>query len=300
MVAYAPQPIPIVAILLRPPKILDGEIYISFSKEEITKSAEPFIFSLVLKFFRNRPSLDDIRSYIRRRWGLVVQPVVSLMAAPRSVFVRFANEGDFKMAISRESCEVKGVPYRAFHWSTEYTEELESPVVPVWISLPSLPPNLFHESFLENITMPIGKYVRSDNCTRCATRTDAARVCVEMNAAKDPIESLWIGVPHQMGSRLQKVIYENLPAYCRLCKTQGHNIAKCRKAGAQDGKNKNLEGNRDNRRRIYKEKGQTEGETGQIPLVTGSEMVKGKELSSSIQVGSLMIVEEPEEVELQG
>ncbi|KAF5442561.1 hypothetical protein F2P56_035205 [Juglans regia] len=294
MVANAPQPIPVVEIPLRPLKVLDGEIF-SFSKDEITKSAEPFIFSLVLKFLRNRPSLDDIRSCIRRRWGLVDQPVVSSMAASRSMFVRFANEGDFKMAISRESCEMRGVPYRAFHWSTDYTDETESPVVPVWISLPGLPPNMFHESFLENITLPIGKYVRSDNCTRCATRTDAARICVEMNANMDPIESIWIGVPHQKGSRLQKVIYENLPAYCRLCKTQGHNISKSRKAGGQDGKNINLVGNKARNRRMYKEKDLTEEEPGQLMAL---EMDKGKELISSVQVENRLSIEEIEEGEL--
>ncbi|KAF5458875.1 hypothetical protein F2P56_022870, partial [Juglans regia] len=265
MVANAPQPIPVVEIPLRPPKVLDGEIYISFSKDEITKLAEPFIFSLVLKFLRNRPSLDDIRSCIRRRWGLVDQPVVSSMAAPRSVFVRFANEGDFKMAISRESCEMKGVSYRAFHWSTDYTEDTESPVVPVWISLPGLPPNMFHESFLENIILPIGKYVRSDNCTRCATRTDAARVCVEMNANKILLNRFGLG----------------------LCKTQGHNISKCRKASVQDGKNINLEGNKARSRRIYKEKELNEEETGQIPLI------------SSVQVENRLFIEELEEGELQ-
>lgn len=56
------------------------------------RSASPFAFSLVLKFLRQRPSLDVIRSVIRSRWGLESQLVVSAMPKPRSVFLQFSNE----------------------------------------------------------------------------------------------------------------------------------------------------------------------------------------------------------------
>lgn len=123
-----------------------------------------------------------------------------------------------------------------FHWSPNYTEEKESSVITVWISLPDLPLNFYHESFLQNITMPIGKIVRHDNCTRCVTRTDGARVCIEMDTAKKPIESIWIGVRHQPGSRLQHVISENLSAYSCHCQVQGHNILKCKWVKQNGGK----------------------------------------------------------------
>lgn len=104
-----------------------------------------------------------------------------------------------------------------FHWSPDYSEESELEVVPVWIVLPSLPPNFYHESFLKNITMTLGKYVHRDNCTRCASHTDNARVCIEINIANDPIDSFWIGMPHQKGSFIQYMVYKTLSTYCRKC-----------------------------------------------------------------------------------
>ncbi|XP_042944814.1 uncharacterized protein LOC122278694 [Carya illinoinensis] len=115
------------------------------------------------------------------------------MRKPRNVFVRLSLDDDFVKAFARESCEINGVPYRVFHWTTNFHEDQEPICVPVWITLPGLPPNFYHESFLRNITAPIGRFLKRDNPTRCATRTDGARLCVEMDVTKEPIKALWIG-----------------------------------------------------------------------------------------------------------
>lgn len=60
-------------------------------------------------------------------------------------------------------------------------------MVPVWVVLPGLPPNFYHESFLKNITTPLGRFLHRDNSTKCATRTDGARLCIEMDATKAPL-----------------------------------------------------------------------------------------------------------------
>ncbi|KAF5468656.1 hypothetical protein F2P56_012795 [Juglans regia] len=246
LVSKSPQGIPEVSAPFRKPKMLDGEVYVQFSKEEVEKSAEPFRFAIVLKCIRQRPSLDRIRVFIHERWGLSVQPMVSAMRRPRNVFVRFSIEEDFLKPFSRESCDVDGVTYRLFQWTTEFTEESEPALVPVWLMLPGLPPNYYHEAFLKSITAPIGMYLRRDNigmylrrdnATRCATRTDGARVCVLMNIAQEPIKSFWIGTPKNPKSIFQEVLYETLPAFCLHCKVQGHNLITCR-ASQPEGKDK--------------------------------------------------------------
>ncbi|KAG2679826.1 hypothetical protein I3760_11G069500 [Carya illinoinensis] len=188
LVSATPQPIPDVQLPPRVHKTMDGEVYFLFSKEEMLKSAEPFRFSLVLKFLRQRPSLDAIRIFIKNRWGLSGMAVVSIMRRPRNVFVRLTSEDDFNKAFSREACDVNGC-----------------------------------------ITSPIGKLIRIDNATRCATRTDGARVCLEVDVAKSPLVSFWIGAPSCPTSRLQEVVYETMPAFCSLCKVQGHNLKTCKK-----------------------------------------------------------------------
>jgi hypothetical protein len=95
LVSVSPQPIPEVVIPFRSHQIVDGEVCVQFSKDEIERSAAPFWFAMVMKFLNQRPSLDRIRAFINGRWGLVSQPVVSAMWKARNVFVRFALEADF-------------------------------------------------------------------------------------------------------------------------------------------------------------------------------------------------------------
>lgn len=151
-----PQPIPEVEVPLQPLKVFEGVLYVTFTKEEIECSAQPFRFSLVLKFLSRWQSLDNIKGFCFRRWGLGAQLVISAMANPRSVFVRFSNEEDSIKGFSREASEIDGVPYCVFQWSQDYVEDQELSLVPVWIFLPGLPSNYYHESFLEILLYLMG------------------------------------------------------------------------------------------------------------------------------------------------
>ncbi|KAF5442492.1 hypothetical protein F2P56_035144 [Juglans regia] len=176
------------------------------------------------------------------------------MRRPRNVFVRFSNEEDFLKALSRESCDIEGAAYRAFHWTVEFQEDEEPVQVLVWLMLPGLPPNLYQESYLRNIVAPIGTFLRRDNATRCATRTDGARVCVLMNIDQEPISSFWIGTPRQPASIFQEVEYETLPAFCSCCKVQGHNLKTCKTKFKERKDYKNLRNIKSNRVWVPKEK----------------------------------------------
>ncbi|XP_042974857.1 uncharacterized protein LOC122306492 [Carya illinoinensis] len=156
------------------------------------------------------------------------------MRRARNVFIRFSNEPNFVKALSREATDVDGVPYRGFHWHPDFDEEAEPSLVLVWVFLLGLPPNFYHESLLKNITSPFGRFLRRDNATRCATKTDGARVCLEMDAAVEPIRGIWIGMPNHSSSLYVNIECETLPAYCSICRVQGHNLQKCkRKEGAK-------------------------------------------------------------------
>jgi len=148
LVSVPPQPTPEVVVPFRSPQVVDGEVCVQFSKDEIERSAAPFRFAMVMKFLKQRPSLDRIRAFINGHWGLVSQPVVSAMRKPRNVFVRFSLEADFIKAMSRESSEIDGVNYRNFQWTVDFSEEVEPVMAPVWINLPGLAPNFHQESYL--------------------------------------------------------------------------------------------------------------------------------------------------------
>ncbi|XP_041028006.1 uncharacterized protein LOC121267981 [Juglans microcarpa x Juglans regia] len=189
LVMAIPQPLPEVNLPMRPLKIIEGQVCFMFFKEEMALLAAPFRYSLVLKFLRQRPILNAIRTFIRVRWGLMGNVVVSSRSKNRNMFVRLTSEDDFNKAFSREACDINGVPYRVSHWKLGFTEEEETPFVLVWVMLPGLPPNFYHESILKILTAPLGKFIRSDNSTRCATRTEGARVCLEMDASIQQLDS---------------------------------------------------------------------------------------------------------------
>ncbi|XP_035542965.1 uncharacterized protein LOC118346064 [Juglans regia] len=238
LVAVVPQPILEMVLAPGPLKMVEGEVYFQFTKEEIARSAEPFRYSVVLKFLKNRPLLDAMRAFIHSLWGLTAIPVVSSMRRPHNVFVHMANEADFTKALSREVCEINGIFYHAFRWSPDFNEDAEPSRVPIWVSLQGLPPNFYQEPFLNILMGPNGTFIRRDNPTRCTTRTDGARLYVEVDAAKPPLTHFWIGASGLSSSRKQEIVYDTLPAYCSSCNMQGHNTRTCNlgKAGKNGGR----------------------------------------------------------------
>jgi hypothetical protein len=148
LVSAPPQPISEVVVPFRFPQVVDGEVCVQFSRDEIERSAAPFRFAMVMKFLKQRPSLDRIRAFINGCWGLVSQPVVSVMRKPRNVLVQFSLEADFIKAMSRESSEIDGVNYRNFQWTVDFSEEVEPVMAPIWINLPGLAPNFYQKSYL--------------------------------------------------------------------------------------------------------------------------------------------------------
>lgn len=125
-----------------------------------------------------------------------------------------SSECDFNKALSWDSYVVNGVSYRPFAWILEFDEEFEPPCVPVWVFPAWLPPHFYHSFVLNLLMAPIGKYIRPNNSTTCVTRTNGARVCLEIDSSKDPLPYFWIGRPGLQGSRRQEIIFETLPAYC--------------------------------------------------------------------------------------
>ncbi|CAA3024617.1 Hypothetical predicted protein [Olea europaea subsp. europaea] len=89
-----PTPLPNIEIPWKEPKTnSNGQVWYQFTHEEIQKTTEPLKFAVVLKLLRKRSSVDQIRGYIKVRWGLSEMPVIRAMRNPRHVLVRIMNEG---------------------------------------------------------------------------------------------------------------------------------------------------------------------------------------------------------------
>ncbi|KAL0298423.1 UNVERIFIED_CONTAM: hypothetical protein Sradi_6502100 [Sesamum radiatum] len=118
---------------------------------------------------------------------------------------------------------------RIFKWSPTFTPGQESSVVPVWACLPELPAHLFHKNALFTIASMIGTPLQIDDFTFNQSKLSKARICVEIDVTHSLLEEFDILIH---GTTItQKVEYEQVPHYCRLCKHVGHQDTECYSKG---------------------------------------------------------------------
>ncbi|PKU61917.1 hypothetical protein MA16_Dca017250 [Dendrobium catenatum] len=111
------------------------------SEMEIESLAASFEFALVGKFPTSRPSLDAVRKFF---FNLKLKGEVSVTVLnQRNVLIKFFNELDYCRVFAHRSYFVNNCFMKLIKWSHTLDVEIESPVVPVWISFPNLRANLF-------------------------------------------------------------------------------------------------------------------------------------------------------------
>ncbi|WRX29353.1 Reverse transcriptase domain - like 10 [Theobroma cacao] len=121
---------------------------------------------------------------------------------------------------------------RVFRWSPDLHPEKESPIVPVWISFPNLRAHLQERSALMMIAKTVGKPLFVDEATTNGSRPSVARVCVEYDCQKPPLDHVWIVSRDRKsgvitGGFAQQVEFAKLPNYCSHCCHVGHDVSVC-------------------------------------------------------------------------
>ncbi|EOY02236.1 Uncharacterized protein TCM_011923 [Theobroma cacao] len=121
---------------------------------------------------------------------------------------------------------------RVFKWSPDFQPEKESSVVPVWISFPNLPAHLHEKSALMMVARTVGKPLFVDEATANRSRPSVARVCVEYDCQKPPLDHVWIVSRNRKtetmtGGLSQRVEFAKLPEYCQHCCHVGHAVTEC-------------------------------------------------------------------------
>ncbi|VFQ98260.1 unnamed protein product [Cuscuta campestris] len=110
-------------------------------------------------------------------------------------------------------------------WSPNLRPEEDSPIVPVWITIPNLPIHLHDQKALFCITSALGKPLKVDNATLNFARPKAARVCIEVDVSQTLHQR--IHVKHVEEDLFFQVIYEDPPSFCSSCHRLGHSSLSC-------------------------------------------------------------------------
>ena len=144
----------------------------------------------------------------------------------RHVLIQLQQQVDYLRLYSRPVWYVKGFPMRIFKWTSSFHVDRESPIVPIWLSLPRLPIHFFKKEALFSIASAIGPPLRLDSLTQTLKRPSLARVQIKIDLLKERPERMWIGCEEGDGF-WQELNYEDVPDYCQHCWHVGHSEAKC-------------------------------------------------------------------------
>ncbi|KAL9424510.1 hypothetical protein AB3S75_031602 [Citrus x aurantiifolia] len=212
------------AIAFRQSSTHRGEPAIFFTEEEINIMAAPFKLALVGKFSFGRPPIDVIRKFFVAL-GLKGNVDISLLD-PRHILIQLYLEEDYTRIWLRQSWFIDGRAMRVFKWSTTFHSSEESPIVPVWVSLPFLPVHYMKcKEALYSIAATIGKPLRIDHATAAVSRPTVARVLIEYDISRSLLKRLWIG--EKDTGFWQYIVFEKVPRYCAACKHVGHSDDTC-------------------------------------------------------------------------
>ncbi|KAG9452258.1 hypothetical protein H6P81_005162 [Aristolochia fimbriata] len=204
----------------------NGKPAVFFQKSLVDSiNDDKFKFCLVGKFPKWRPGLSQIRDWVSSKWKLKGEWSITLLDH-RHVFIRLDNEADMLHVWSRNRWFVGGHPMRVFKWfSTFVPSKGEPSTAAIWVSFPSLPVAFFQEELLFPIASVAGKVFAMDGPTRNLSRTNLARVCVEVDLLKELPRQVWVGVGEE--GFWQDICYHRLPSYCINCREQGHSSRAC-------------------------------------------------------------------------
>lgn len=183
-----------------------GEPALNIPKEMVHDFAKPFKFTLVEKFSHGRPPMAEARIVFAK---LELKREVSLgHLDSKHLVIRLHHEGEFNRIWMGEVWYIDSFPMRVFRW----TPEIESPIVPVWVSLPSLPLFMFNKQCLFSIGSSIESPMTCDQPTAEISRTSVARICVQVNLLKKIPSRIWLECGDLPGF-WQSIEVERLPKY---------------------------------------------------------------------------------------
>ncbi|KAL0367873.1 UNVERIFIED_CONTAM: hypothetical protein Sradi_3677400 [Sesamum radiatum] len=179
------------------------------------------------------------RTHIDRRPTLIFNDTetLSLAAAFRYALVgnsrmEHLNTGTYIASSQNSESKVpsliwyiQGFPMRVFKWTPTFTPTQESSIVPVWVCFPELPAHLFHKDGLLAVASMIGTPLQIDDATLNQSKLSKARIGIEVDLTAPIVEDFDL----QINGRTirQKVVYEQVPKYCNLCKHVGHDNLEC-------------------------------------------------------------------------
>ncbi|KAK4359897.1 hypothetical protein RND71_022126 [Anisodus tanguticus] len=134
--------------------------------------------TVVGKFSRIRPQIDRLRDEYKRQ--VPIRGKVTIGAYDWiHAFMDFTDEEDFKRCCNRRSMTICGMLMRVQRWTRNFKADMESILVPIWVTLPELPWHYHEWASMERILKPLGQLLALDKATLDRTRLTTAKARID-------------------------------------------------------------------------------------------------------------------------
>lgn len=166
------------------------------------------------------PHVPTLRKFLMQKWDLKDSLEVTLQTKDTLMF-RFGSDEDKDHGLNNGPWFVAGHVLLLKPWSPSLSYfPLDS--IPIWIQLPELPLEFWTRDSLGRISSTVGLPLFVDNSMADQSRKRFARICVEIDATKQPPSFVWIDVEGQ-NRYPQNFLYEWKPLICSKCHKFFHN-----------------------------------------------------------------------------
>ncbi|KAH0687778.1 hypothetical protein KY284_018331 [Solanum tuberosum] len=204
-------------------------------------------YTLVGKFINAMPRMEVIRKSFIAQTQLTGGVKIAHFNS-RHIYIDLDNEADHISVWTKQKMFIAGHSMKLQVWTPTFKPAEETPIVPIWITLPELPWHCHYMDILTPLLSPIGKALYLDSATVQKTRGSVAKVRVQIDLTKERPQHVWLGFSEKDPNlgKWQVIEYEDVPSYCIYCKHQGHIIGECsqKEKDEETKRNKDLEANK--------------------------------------------------------
>ena len=210
------------------PETEKGSCAIAIPDEIVDHSIRSMASTLIGKILGPRPNIDDVKTFIKKKWALKGQ--VSVMAMAKG-FMSF----DFTCMedlsnILREGQWATGCSTLVLQkWSSKlYLNASFFVQALVWVRLPELPLEFWNEDIFWGLARNFGELLSIDPIIASKRCLNYARIYIGVREGTDMPET--VAFHSKLGVHIRKLIYEIVPFACFLCLKVGHKVNQCPRA----------------------------------------------------------------------
>lgn len=145
-----------------------------------------------------------------------------MLEKARLCFVKFNLKGEVQLGHLdnkhmlirlKEIWYVDSFSMRIFRQTSNFHTDIESSIVPIWVSFPHLLLFLFNKKFLFSLAHMIGTPLTFELTTAERTRPSCAKVCVQIDLLKKLPFRIGLECGDSILGCWQSIEYDNLPKY---------------------------------------------------------------------------------------